>query len=71
MGAAGGGGPSGFSSSPFGGRTGFASAGGGRNPFEDELFNMFFGGEVPMAQHLLSVVMGFLSKVLEDKMIHL
>lgn len=44
MGAAGGGGPSGFSSSPFGGRTGFASAGGGRNPFEDELFNMFFGG---------------------------
>lgn len=51
MGAAGGGASaaSGFGGSPFGGgafggRTGFASAGGGRNPFEDEIFNMFFGG---------------------------
>ncbi|KAI5949551.1 HLJ1 [Candida jiufengensis] len=33
------------SSSPFAsGRSGFASAGGGAHPFEDDLFNMFFGG---------------------------
>ncbi|RCK65439.1 Protein HLJ1 [Candida viswanathii] len=52
MGAAGGGAASGFGgSSPFGGRTGFASAGGGRNPFEDELFNMFFGGGGPRDLH--------------------
>ncbi|EMG47589.1 hypothetical protein SBY92_004693 [Candida maltosa Xu316] len=39
--SAGGGGASGFSQSAFSGRTGFAGA---AHPFEDDLFNMFFGG---------------------------